>query len=237
MDLDEAERTSLTRGLLRGYVEGSALRERLAANNIPCFPTVRYVSYIDRTLRLLVCGDCPGCAAPFIRNVCNVQFCDTCHELMKQAFPVIRKVVPVLTTDTDINEVVAEKGMSMRYVVNPTESKNAYSIMKCMLDFDPNIDGTMKVLSLRGRNLERIDLGGSSYWNEMIDRYNALWMIDDSVKVVDEEGNIAVGEEVLRDEFSLPQYIVDMHPDDSPVPMLMSYNPNYFSVRRYFKIE
>ena len=57
---------------IRSFIEDSQLARILAAISIPIFPIVRFVSFNEGVIRILVGGEYVGCTAPFIRNNCNV---------------------------------------------------------------------------------------------------------------------------------------------------------------------
>ena len=56
----------------------------------------------------LLGGEYVVCTAPFIRNICNVQFADTCFMIFKELFTAVQKVVPVLTHDEYLTYIVEE---------------------------------------------------------------------------------------------------------------------------------
>ena len=75
-------------------------------------------------------------------------------------------------------------------------------------------------------------------WDVMTDTYNALWVVDEHLKVVDEDGRLGCGDEVLSDSFILPNYIIDMQPPSGTVSqVIMSYNPNFFDHTKFIWIE
>ena len=74
-DFDD-DSMNLTREVLKVYVGKEGLCSYLTREGYLMMPFVKYVSYNnDGVLRLLCCGACPGCPAPHIHNVSNIQFC------------------------------------------------------------------------------------------------------------------------------------------------------------------
>ena len=71
----------------------------------------------------------------------------------------------------------------------------------------------------------------------MTDCYNAIWIVDETFKVVDSEGRVAVGRDCLNATFQLPQFTVDMYPEDALIPVIMSYNPEFCAIEQYIWIE
>merc|ERR1712238_501138 len=75
-------------------------------------------------------------------------------------------------------------------------------------------------------------------WNQMTSIYNAIWMVDSSLKLSDDSGNIGIGNVVLnRNLFALPQFLIDMNQPNCPSAMIMSYNPAWFCHKKYKWIE
>ena len=76
-DKGDNDELNLTRKILKAYVDEEGIRSYLTREGYNMIPFVEYVSYNkDGVLQILCCGMCPGCPAPHIRNVCNIQFCD-----------------------------------------------------------------------------------------------------------------------------------------------------------------
>ena len=66
---------------------------------------VKYVSFERDVLRILVCGEYPGCDGSSLRNIYNSQFTNCCHERLKLRFHDIVRVFPVLMHDRDLGKV------------------------------------------------------------------------------------------------------------------------------------
>ena len=98
-----------------------------------------------------------------------------------------------------------------------------------MLDFNPYIDGTFKMLSLQGGDRGQILLDSTTTWEDMTNRYNRIWMLDPTLKICDNNGKVAIGWETIETNFQLPQYLVDVHHDKAPASMIMSYSPDFFN--------
>ena len=60
-----------------------------------------------------------------------------------------------------------------------------------------------------------------------------IWMLDHTLKICDNDGKVAIGWDILETDFQLPQFLVDVHNDDAPAPMIMSYNPDFFSADKF----
>ena len=93
--------------VVRDYVELGNLVATLRSEGCPSFPAIRFVSYHDNVVRILTCGDCPGCDAPWLRNICNKIFCNRATEVMARAIPAVKEVRPVYTFDDDFANIVS----------------------------------------------------------------------------------------------------------------------------------
>ena len=71
----------------------------------------------------------------------------------------------------------------------------------------------------------------------MVDTYNVIFMVGDEFMVLDDFDNLGDGPSVLTAGFELPQYLIEMPSNDAPLPMVMSYHPDFFSPRIYVRIE
>ena len=110
-------------------------------------------------------------------------------------------------------------------------------ISKIMLDFHPLIESYSKILSRRGDDTAAIQSDELTTWDQMIETYNAVWLIDSSAKAIDLDGQIAEGTDILSEQFHQPPYMVEMNQDGAPAPMLMSYNPEFFYFMQYMSID
>ena len=79
----------LLEGITRSYVDGGNLHAAMFAVDTTCFPTIKFVSFENGRLRLLVCGDYPGGDAPWLWNICNKKFCDSARDVTERAIPVV----------------------------------------------------------------------------------------------------------------------------------------------------
>ena len=84
---------------IRLFTEDGKLPKILTATDIPIFPILRFLSFNEGIIRILVGGECVGFTAPFIKNTCNVQFANQCFMIFRERFTAVEKVIPVLTHD------------------------------------------------------------------------------------------------------------------------------------------
>ena len=63
-----------------------------------------------------------------IKEVINNRFPDSCH------------IKPVFAHDDELALIVSQQNLQIRNVINPTDPKTGYIIMKHMLDFNPYIN-------------------------------------------------------------------------------------------------
>ena len=232
----DANSPSLSVAVVQAYVDGGNLKAALTRDGIPSFETVHFISYTEGKLRLLICGDCPSCDAPFLRNICNQKYCNAALGVMKRSIPAVQKVTPVFTHDDDFFEIVRRFGYTINLPIVPNESKTMHEISIIMLDYHPSIEAYSKILSRRGNDKVPISSDETTTWDTMIETYNAVWLIDDTAKAIDVDGDIAEGLDIIHEDFQQPPYMVEMNEDGAPAPMLMSYNPEFFNYVQYMSI-
>ena len=144
---------------------------------------VTYISFERGVLRILVCGEYPGCDGLSLRNICNIQFADCCHERLKLRVHDIERVVPVLTHDKDLGEVVKRFGGTIAYPINHDKRQLFSTIKRSILDYHPEISCYIKMLSRRGNLGRRFDLDNMCTWAEVFQSYNGVCIVDHSFKV------------------------------------------------------
>ena len=227
--------TELLRGVIQSYIEDGNLASSLRGEGCPSFPILRFVSYQDGVVRLLVGGDCPGCDSPWLRNICNRKFCKSATEVMQKAIPSVRDVVPVYTFDDDFITITHDFGYTIRFPVKPKYRMDFLSILKMMLDNHPMVGGFNKILSKRGNDVPDIARGSITTWDEMRTSYNGVWVVNSETSCLSMDGEIRQNDAILEDDFNLPPYLVDM--SQPGVPMVMSYNPSFFEPIQYMYID
>ena len=139
----------------------------IQAHGNDCFPILRYVSFNSRKLRLFVTGDCPGCDTPWVGNVCAVDFCTQCSDLITSRFPSVLTVILVLTQDIDFNMIVRDNSCSVVRAFDPDGEKIMRVIKKMMLDWHPDISCFIKILSNRDRSRSALDITKDYSWNQV----------------------------------------------------------------------
>ena len=219
--------------VLNAFIEGPLLTDQLKEAGKESFPIVRFVSFHNNVVRILVGGKCPGCDAPFLRNLCNQQFANIVHDILFASFPWVCRVKAVLTGDDDFYRISENCGYNVQRPVDANLPKSFIEIMKPMLDQHPNVQSFGKVISKRGDHLKSIGHSDITSWDAMTTTYNGIWMVDDHTLICDTDGNLAHGEDVLNENFTLPQYIIEMPNNEMPCPILMSYNPMFFNPDQY----
>ena len=149
-DFDD-DSMDLSREVLRVYVDDDGLRAFLTREGYSTMPFIKYVSYNnDGVLLLLCCGACPGCPAPHIRNVCNIQFCEMVLFVVKGKFSGLTGVVPVTTHDADIRRIVESHGGEVVMTCD-RDTKKPFSVQKqIMMDWYPDIDCFIKIFRHQG---------------------------------------------------------------------------------------
>ena len=86
------------------------------------FPVIKYVSFDENQLRIPVCIDCLGCDAPYLRNICSVQFSESCFEIIRQVHEDISEVKPILSYDKDFKAIIYKNGYAISYPIDIDKS-------------------------------------------------------------------------------------------------------------------
>ena len=230
------DKTSLTRQILKAYVDEEGLHSHLKKEGYAMMPVVKYVSYSDDgVLRLFCCGSCPGCPAPHIRNVCNIQFCDMVLFAIKDKFNGISSIVPVLTHDADFGRIAESHGGEVVYTCD-RDTRQPYLVQKkLMLDWHPDIDCFIKIFKHRGVGPD-YDASSVLSFEEAAETYNACFVINDDFKVNDIRGRLAYKEECFNNGFLLPEYTVESDERPSKFRVLMAYNKLFFRSSQYVAV-
>lgn len=83
-----------------------------------------------------------------------------------------------MTHDSYFEEVVISLGGSVRSNFNASYTAPLTFQKITMLDYHPDIDCTIKMLSKRGEDLNDLDLSGLVNSEELTETYNGVYMID-----------------------------------------------------------
>ena len=90
----------------RGFVARS-----LARDNLNSFPIVRFISFIDGKLLLLVGGQCPACESVHLRNICNAQFvAELVEPRLQILYSNITQVKAMMSSDDNFVRTVDNMG-------------------------------------------------------------------------------------------------------------------------------
>ena len=236
-DMAPTPPSSLIENVITAYINDGNLSSTLNAEGCSCFPIVKFVSFRNGVVRILVAGDCPGCDSPWLRDICNKKFCLAATMVTSRAIPQVTKLQPVFTFDHDFSSIVASFGYRIRYPIHSTDEKRMTEVLKMMMDFHPLVQSYTKILSRRGENMREISRTAITTWDEMTSTYNGVWMVDSAASCLSIEGDIADENEILGEDFNLPPFLVDMTQSGVPHPMLMSFNPAFFDPHHYVVIE
>ena len=210
----------------------------MLTENKPCPPIIRFVSYRNGTLRLLIAGKYPGCQSTHLRNICIAQFVSfLCEPFIKSKFITVRHVGFVCTRDDDFVEVVESLGGVVRQLVDKQENVPMMEYKKLMLDGHPDIDCYIKGLISRDRNAPMVEDNMAYYtWDEIITKYNASYFVDDHLKMMDKyNGDILDSSDMDIIRIEAPVYCKLVI--DEPCPQLITTNPLFFDARMYKVVE
>ena len=237
IDDDDEKRRKLTICLLKDYIDTGGLLELMKTQGRSFLTVTRFESLNKKGIvRMFVCGRCAGCPAPHIRNICATQFCNLACDAIKQCFPSVKRIIPVTTHDPDFERIANKHGGKVIKTMDGELLQSIYTLKKLMLDWHPDIDCFIKILSRRNEGGEKEDDNMMISFDELRHTYNACFVCNSMFKINDIHGNVAINEECLQDNFSLPEYMIEKTDSGSPYPIVMSYNPNFFNVDQYVNI-
>ena len=106
-----------------------------------------------------------------------------------------------------------------------------------MLDWHPDIDCTIKMLSRRGDDVTKLELLDLVSWEPLTETYNRAYMIDRTFVLDLDTGELVKWIKVLGPNHVLPNYLMEVETEGSPAPVLMSYNPLFYKKSQYMVIN
>ena len=204
--------TSLTTNLLRTYINDGLFSSLAASQGNKVMPIIRFVSYIDGVVRVLVGGVCPSCGVHHLRDTCNVRYCkEVVTPILKQRFDTIKGSIPVLHTDSDLESIALQNNINISTPHSSEKSLTFYEQQKFVVDFHPSIDGQWKGLSLKDCNDTVFQYSDNCTRSQLIEKYNVIWHVCDDTRITNEQGKQYVGpQEITANRTILPagfQYV------------------------------
>ena len=228
---------NVTHNAIQNYINNGNINIVIRNNNCSQMPIIKFVSFDrDGVLKVLIAGKCPSCGSKHIRNVCNVRYCkEVIDPILKSKFSTFSFSVPVLTHDPDLESIVTTLGGTLFYPVNHTTKLSFDQHEKFMLDFHPDVDAHVKMMSLkndRSRPYEPTELVDM---NQMLKKYNFMFVILDSTKTVSTVGELLVGSQINEKKDSvLPGFILN---SDSNVGYLFTNGDLQYKPKNFVVIE
>ena len=102
---------------IKKIVDGPILKFHILCKQNVSMEIIKFASFSNGTLRVLLGGKCPSCRSMHIRNTCNALFCRNVLSdiVLCQFKDIVKVVVPVLTHDGDFVEVCKKVGYKIIY--------------------------------------------------------------------------------------------------------------------------
>ena len=204
----------------------------LARDKLNSFPIVRFISFVDGKLLLLIGGKCPVCESVHIRNICNAQFvAELVEPRLQFLFSNISQVKAMMSSRNDFARTVDDMGGRIVGCVDRDTMKSRMELQRLMCDFHPNISCTIKGLTQipDGEIVDEVD---DITTREVFSSFfNVSYFIDESFKYVQPNGVIRHSYTV-GDGSTLPENSVYVDSEDSPCPFLSSTHPSFFNYPR-----
>ena len=229
---------SLTSLILKTYIHDGLLIQQAMSEGYKVLPIVRFVSYTDRILRLLVGGRCPSCNVLHLRDTCNIRFCkEVVLPILKKRFPSIAAVVPVLIHSSDFDQIVNDNGLNVITPCDKSQRQSFYDQQKLMLDQHPLVDGLIKFFALKSKFDEPFTFTDCPSRTQMVRKYKSCWKVDNQTRVSNDHGDVFVGAiEIITNSDKLPEHL-SLHYlpsiDDNVIPALVAESIQFFDTSEY----
>lgn len=190
----------LTYTTLKKYINDGNLSSAITTNNYPLMPIIKFISF-DKNghLQLLLAGKCPNCDAKHIRNTCNARYCsEVIDPIIKNKFNLYSYVTPLFTHASDFELQVNRCGGSINYTINPEEKLPFHELEHQMLDFHPDIDTHVKMMSGKDNNAIPYSPNDIVSFNDIKKKYNFMFLMMKDSKLAIKDGQIITGDESIR---------------------------------------
>jgi len=196
---------NVTHNEIESYINNGNINVDIRNSNFSQMPIIKFVSFDHNgILKLLIAGKCPGCGSAHIRNVCNIRYCkEVIDPILKSKFLTFSLSVPVLTHDPDLESIVTRLGGNVFYPINNTDKVFLYHQKKFMLDYHPDVDAAVKMLSFKNDRSRPIENNELVDMNQMVKNYNFIFYIGNCTKTVSTVGELLVGSQINDKKDSL----------------------------------
>lgn len=221
---------------IRIFVENGAMTMMILRENNILFPHIRFVdfNFKTRVVRVLVCGDCPNCEKPYLKNTCTFKYVKTVLKpVITRQFRTIEDVLPISTHDVDFIRIVASKGGVVSFPFRNNLRMRLFDLKVFLYDCHPDVDCLMKFsdsLVETPPDWSNEDLVSA---NEYLSNYEICWYLDDTTVIYYNNTTIIGRQNIIEanTEGRLPDglHLRNLH-------MLVSTTSNFFDGRRYIVV-
>ena len=132
---------------IQRFINNGDLRDECIRREFHPFPSMKFVSFDDGVVRILLSGRCPTCECLHMRDVCIFNYNLTVTTpIIKDLFSMVQEIIAVSTTDEDFEVAVALAGGVVRYPYESNIEGSFYKVKQFILDLHPSFDTTYKMV-------------------------------------------------------------------------------------------
>ena len=190
---------------IKKFINDGNIFSNIKNGNCSVMPIIKFISFDAKgELKVLLGGKCPNCLSEHIRNTCNVRYCsEVIDPIMSKKFELFTSSVPLLTHDPNIEEIVNSCKHKISYKINPHSKKTFLQLETFMLDHHPDIDTTVKMLTLRKKNTLPFKEIDEVSMNDIVKKYNFMFVLMNDTRLMCKDGTFLVGVEKIRNSVEL----------------------------------
>lgn len=235
MDVDPLY--DITKSTIKKFVNDGLLTSTIKANNYPLMPIIKFISFdTSGHLQLMIGGKCPNCQANHLRNTCNIRYCEEVIDIhLKKKFKMFSHSSPLSTHDPNIEERIIGCGYRYSYPYDPNENRPFMELERFMLDFHPDLDTHVKMLSLKDQNDNPFLPNDIVTLNAIVTKYNFMFIMMAQSKIVATDGSILTGDTSIKNSSHLlyPGFTVE---DNNGMTIILSTGRPQFNRNNYVVI-
>ena len=192
---------------LSAFINGKYLIPCITAADKQHFPHHFFVSYGKQTnvLRVLIGGCCPLCKSTLFRDVCLMTYCnDVVKPVIKKKFPMVNDVVAVHSTDPDLSEIINKNKGEIRCVDFANTQVPYMTLFNYFTCYNSFVDGWYKGCNKKNAPINaKINTSEQLNTHQFFSKYEILWIVQDTTKMVGTDGNLYTGVEAIMNNRGL----------------------------------
>ena len=150
----------ITKELINFVVNGGNLTDLITQKGYPLFEIISFVSFVNNTLHILISGCCPNCSATHLCDLCSLYYIqDVISPIVKPRFSNVTQIVPVMSSDDDIENIVQNLGLSFEYPFLDDQKLPFHVQQSFIFHKHPQVDCTIKLFFIKNSNDEPYNHG------------------------------------------------------------------------------